>query len=81
MNMFRLHLGGSGEPSQDSEQGKELVRHRFQGARPGSQEAGAEARAPPRTHRDGLGLLSVQAQKDMAHGPDGSPGPQRLGEG
>lgn len=31
--------------------------------------------------RDRLGLLSVQAQKDVAHGPNGSPGPQGLGGG
>lgn len=79
--MLKLHLGGSGEPSQDSEQRKDLVRNRCQGACSGSQKAGAEARDPARTHRDGLGLLSIQAQEHMTHRPNGLPGPQRLGGG
>ena len=75
--MLRLHLEGSGEPREDSEQGKDLVRCRSPGAHSGSQKAGAEARARPRTHRNGFPLLGIQAQKDMAHRPHGSPGPQR----
>lgn len=80
-NMFRLRLEGSGEPWQDSEQGKHLVRNRLQGARSGSQKVGAEARARAGTHRDGLGVLSIQAQEDVAHRPNGLPGPQRLRRG
>lgn len=78
VDMCRLHLEGSGEPREDSEPGKELVRYRFQGAHSGSQDMGAEASVQPSTHRDGFPLLGIQAQKDMAHGPYGLPRPQRL---
>lgn len=74
-------MEGSGEPREDSEQGKDPVRYRFRGAHSGFQKVGAESRARTHTHQYRFALLRIQAQKDMAHGLHGSPEPQGLGGG